>query len=295
VVVAICMVVLMGFTALAVDVGSIYSDRQQLQNGADAAALAIAQSCQRGNCIDTADKYVKANKLDGQATGKAVINTTAGSVTVEADSTHQNWFAGVLGMPTTDSRRSATATYGDPSGGPVLPIAFSWCEFFNAVGAWTADAVPGSTAPMVVPLVEHTCTNPAHTYVAGGFGFLAGANCVANVLANSWVLSDPGKDGPNSCTASNWPILLNKTVLVPIYQDFSSNGSNAEYLIKGMAAFTITAYCFGPQFQGPATIQDCPKTKRIEGYFVNYTDLSSSYTIDPTAPHFGTGTVKLTA
>ena len=123
VVVAISMVVLMGFVAISVDVGSIYSDRQQLQNGADAGALAIAESCQRGSCVDTADKYVKANKLDGQATGKAVINTTAGSVTVEADSIHQNWFAGVLGMPTTPISAKASASWGYPSGGAVLPLA----------------------------------------------------------------------------------------------------------------------------------------------------------------------------
>jgi len=295
VVVALCMVVLMGFTALAIDLGSIYSDQQQLQNGADAGALAIAQSCQRGSCVDTADKYVKANKLDGQATGKAVINQTAGSVTVEADSIHQNWFAGVLGIATTAIGATATATYGYPSGGAVLPLAFSWCEFFNAVKAWTADALPGSKALIVVPLKEQTCTNPAHTYVAGGFGYLAGTNCVAEVLAGNWVESDPGENGPNSCTGFDWTTLLGTDVPVPIYEDYKGNGKGAEYLIKGMATFTITAYCFGPQAQAPDTIKDCPNTKRIEGYFVSYTDLSSNYPIDPTAPHFGTGTVKLTA
>ena len=295
VVVAISMVVLMGFVAISVDVGSIYSDRQQLQNGADAGALAIAESCQRGSCVDTADKYVKANKLDGQATGKAVINTTAGSVTVEADSIHQNWFAGVLGMPTTPISAKASASWGYPSGGAVLPLAFSWCEFFNAVKLWTADALPGSKALIVVPLKEQTCTNPAHTYVAGGFGYLAGTNCVAEVLAGNWVKSDPGENGPNSCTGFDWTKLLGTDVPVPIYEDYKGNGSGAEYLIKGMATFTITAYCFGPHAQAPDTIKDCPNTKRIEGYFVSYTNLSSNYPIDPTAPHFGTGTVKLTA
>lgn len=39
------MGVILGFTALSVDVGSIMWERRQLQNGADAAAFALAQSC----------------------------------------------------------------------------------------------------------------------------------------------------------------------------------------------------------------------------------------------------------
>lgn len=296
VVVAISMVVVMGFVAISVDVGSIYSDQQQLQNGADAGALAIAESCQRGTCIDSADKYTKANKLDGQATGK-VVNKTAGSVTVEADSTHENWFAGVLGIPTSNLRARATATMGWPSGGPTLPLAFSWCEFDNATGGWDDQGkpLPGAAAQVVVTLKEKTCTNPAHTYVAGGFGWLKGDNCVANVLAGNWVVSDTGINGANSCTNFDWTTVLNKPVQVPIFQNYSGSGSNAEYQIKGLASFIITAYCFGPSAQWPATLANCPSNRRIQGYFVNYTDLSGSLTFDPDAAHFGTGGVKLSA
>ncbi len=45
VLVAILMVVLLGFAALAVDIGVLYAERTQLRNGADAAAIAIAQKC----------------------------------------------------------------------------------------------------------------------------------------------------------------------------------------------------------------------------------------------------------
>ena len=38
---------LLGFAALSVDVGLIYSERQQLQSGADASALAVANACAR--------------------------------------------------------------------------------------------------------------------------------------------------------------------------------------------------------------------------------------------------------
>ncbi len=43
VIVAVCLVVFVGFTALAVDVGHLYVVRNELQNAADAGALAGAR------------------------------------------------------------------------------------------------------------------------------------------------------------------------------------------------------------------------------------------------------------
>lgn len=40
---ALLMVVMLGFAGLAIDLGASYAKRTQLQNGADAAALALAQ------------------------------------------------------------------------------------------------------------------------------------------------------------------------------------------------------------------------------------------------------------
>jgi hypothetical protein len=42
--------VLLGMGALVIDVGQIYQERAELQNGADAAALGVAKSCALGNC-----------------------------------------------------------------------------------------------------------------------------------------------------------------------------------------------------------------------------------------------------
>ncbi len=45
VLVAICMTALLGVGALVVDVGQVYAERRQLQNGADAAVLSLAVDC----------------------------------------------------------------------------------------------------------------------------------------------------------------------------------------------------------------------------------------------------------
>jgi hypothetical protein len=294
VVVAIWMVVAMAFVAISVDVGSVYSDKKQLQNGADAGALAIAESCQRGLCVDTADQYVKSNKLDGTATG-TLVSTSNGVIVVQATTVHQNWFAGILGMATMPVTASATAKWGYPSGGATLPLAFSLCAFQRATGGWNADGTAVNQNPVVIHIVESACTPPAHNEVPGGFGALSGTNCVSTVLAGNWVMSDTGNNGPNSCAGFNWAGILNTQVLVPIFDASQGTGSNAQYRIMGLAAFTLTGICLGPSAQAPSNMTQCPSDKRIEGHFINYTALGGNYTIDPNATKFGAGVVQLTA
>jgi Flp pilus assembly protein TadG len=70
--------VLFGMGALVVDVGQIFENRAELQNGADAAALAVAKSCAQGTCTPSiATTYAgdNASKLTG---GKANVNFVCG-------------------------------------------------------------------------------------------------------------------------------------------------------------------------------------------------------------------------
>jgi Flp pilus assembly protein TadG len=71
--------VLFGMAALVVDVGQLYQERAELQNGADAAALAVAKSCATGNCTPSlAAQYanLNASKLTG---GTAAVNLVCGT------------------------------------------------------------------------------------------------------------------------------------------------------------------------------------------------------------------------
>lgn len=80
--VAVMMLVLIGAGAMAVDVGQIYAERAQLQNGADAGAMAVALSCKDGPCNTVlADGLADTNSND--AASKAVVDLTVpGQVTV---------------------------------------------------------------------------------------------------------------------------------------------------------------------------------------------------------------------
>lgn len=292
VMVALMLVVALFCGAIAVDLGMAYADHQQLRNGADAGALAIAESCARGACVDSADAYAKANKLDGQATGTIVGGIGAASVTVETTAVRTNSFAGIFGFPTTNLSARATAAWGWPSGGATLPLTFSWCAFYQATGGWDDQGKPLAGGESTIYVTEKSCTPPAHNEVPGGFGWLSGVSCVSSVVAGQWVLTDPGNDGSGSCKDFDWTTIQNKTVLVPIFDDVSGTGSNARYKIKGLAAFTITGYCFSSSAEWNVT--KCPSDKQVKGRFTNYVDLSGNYTVDPLATHFGVPVIKLT-
>ena len=89
VLVALLMVVLLGFAAIAVDQGMLYAQKAQMQNGADAAALAIAQDCaKRGTALcvpaapGTALQLAKANTNSGMADAPAPSFPSPGTVVV---------------------------------------------------------------------------------------------------------------------------------------------------------------------------------------------------------------------
>ena len=55
--------VLLGIGALVVDVGMLYGDRANLQNGADAGAIAVAETCAAGTCnTNLAQSFATANQ-----------------------------------------------------------------------------------------------------------------------------------------------------------------------------------------------------------------------------------------
>ena len=70
--------VLLGMAALVVDVGLLYTERAQLQNGADAAAVEVAQICATSAVADCAPavtgpvaaQYARDNAANGEADGE---------------------------------------------------------------------------------------------------------------------------------------------------------------------------------------------------------------------------------
>ncbi len=110
--VAILLVVLLGFVAIGVDMGYLYVERTQLQQGVDAAALAGAQEIGVGDSGSMAAAYAASNGIAG---GEITANQSASAYaagdawTVSAQRQASTFFAPILGLGST-SPVGATAT-----------------------------------------------------------------------------------------------------------------------------------------------------------------------------------------
>ncbi len=133
---AVCLLVIFGFMALAIDTGFIYVCRSEIQRAVDCSALAGASGLYRndGTAISRAKKYVKLNSLAGTPVGPDEIKITIGNwsgtqmqfiplsgtsvwtpnaIRVEGGRTGiPLYIGGILHKPTTDVAKGATAVAG---------------------------------------------------------------------------------------------------------------------------------------------------------------------------------------
>lgn len=290
VLVALLLVVLLGAAAIAVDAGVMYAERAELQNGADAAALAIAQECADGTCLSTtatAELYANRNAKDN-ASNVADVQLTSSSVTVDVASRDGDtgagslslFFAPVLGIDETTVRATATAGWNMfPHSGPaILPLAFAPCVF-KLDGGVQLIRYHGNTDPP-----SCTSTSPSGQILPGGFSWLAGSgsDCKLNVENNTDVPSKPGVSPPSGCD-SVLNSLYGKTALLPVYDDFNpAGGANGSYHIKGWAAFKILGWKISGSeekdnntYAGAKCTGNC---RGLIGEFVTFSSLGDGFT-----------------
>lgn len=296
--VALLMTVLLGFAALAIDVAAMYADKQQLQTGADAAALAIVQDCAVGKACDdatidtVAGKLAVANKNDGAATADATRHATLPKVTVEAQTERDHWFAGIFGTDSSTIGARSTVGWGAPTGGTaVLPLAFSLCDF----KAQTGGGLPSGTTPRTIFFTKSSgtsCTGPSGNVVPGGFGWLKPTTgCSAVSKIGDTLYSDTGENVPSTCLTTDFAKVQNQTVLLPIFDATGDSGSSAWYRLWGYAAFKVTGYHFVGQFDWN---EPCKGDSRcVRGYFTTFVDTSDAFKYGVTAPDLGAYVARL--
>jgi hypothetical protein len=163
--VAVLTLVIMGCGAIVLDVGALYQERRELQSGADAAALAVAQDCAVDTCDPstapggTADTYGDANALDGDSNIAEICGVGPGlpdvpctnppdipenakgwvQVTTSTRDAYRNLnrisfgFARVLGHEGNTLVARTTVAWGSAGGMATAPLMFSACEYFAQV------------------------------------------------------------------------------------------------------------------------------------------------------------------
>lgn len=292
--VGLAAVALLGFGAVVVDAGALYAEKAELQNGVDAAALAIAQQCADDACGDvwaTAEHLAQANASDGAVDIVDVnlasnrVTVTATTATTDGGSGVRHWLAPVLGFDETSVTAVASADWGGIVGGTaVVPLAISWCSF----EAHTDGGIPSDDIEQTIAYLDDGaaggCHGPSGQVIPGGFGWLEtdGGTCGATSSAND--AQTPGKPGvstPGDCAPADFSVLQNDVVLLPIFEEAGGTGSSGWFKIHGYAAFRVTGYRFAcpPGYRWNDGTGPCgANTARfVRGYFTRYVTLDDSF------------------
>lgn len=325
VLVAVMMLVLIGAGALAVDAGQIYAERAQLQNGADGAALAVAQVCAETTCTQAeadalATQLLNANANDGASALVGVVEMdVAGQWTVRTSTRDGDTGAGFLTQMFASALNAPPATVGafavaarQPLGGASgFPLAISSACFNLDAASETAPVQKISYKP------GGTCTGPSGTQIPGGWGWLdQDAPCeAASEVGSNDLGSDPGNNPPAGCSEvlDQWraTILGGGVVEVsfPVFDDASNSGQNGSFNVIGYATFRMWGWKFGnnsmpnPSYafrnkatdpgMTPSLACDGGQDKCIIGQFVKYTTNDSVVGGPPGGADLGTFQIRL--
>lgn len=329
-IVALLLVPLIGFAALAIDVAAIHTEKQQLQMSADAAALAVAQDCAGGDCgpspVATAQSYATWNQQpDGDDVAAEILTPAltpfTGEVVVRTTGVQEHWFAPVLDDEFADStiNAEATAQWGTFGGGKTLPLIFSLCKIYDLaqkVDGFSYDAVtktfayegessitvielqhPSDSSKIGSTMTDLDCSQQG---MPGGFSWIvpdSSGVCSATTSVDSIEYNYPGNVGPSGCTATYLrEVVDGGAIPLPIYDKASEGGANGEFVVFGYVGFDLTGLFLKTQ-AGPAVeIGDTTGCKKGNGYCLvgKFTDYEApSGDTDPNAPNLGTTIVRL--
>jgi Flp pilus assembly protein TadG len=177
-VVALCLSILGGITALAVDFGSYAADRRDLQNASDAIALAAAQDLPDSNAVQaTANTWAAKNGINVADVTTTVIPQNLPSVPnpkvkVTIQRSHSFTFARMVGINSSNVSASATSFKTSPGGGTGL---MPWSVLQSALNG----APPGTSI---------TLKYDSNNVVTGNFGPLridgTGASIYRDTIEN---------------------------------------------------------------------------------------------------------------
>ncbi|MCZ2804467.1 pilus assembly protein TadG-related protein [Modestobacter sp. VKM Ac-2983] len=255
VLVAVLLVPLLGFAAIAVDVASLYADREQLRNAADAAALAVATDCATGGCGNptaTATSALTANAGAADAAGATLrtpeVSVGGHSVTVTVSADQAHWFAPVLGIDSTRVTATATATWTAMSHGVAqFPLAISWCEYKKQIAKYPLTSTVSHRLDWELSWLT-LCSGPSGGLTFGGGHALTGTDSSSVCRATSSVgqyidISVWSSWLPNRCSAKHLDGLIGTDLQIPVWDDVDGwlfGGYRAH--VYGYALFHLTGY-----------------------------------------------------
>ena len=274
---AIFLVMIMGATGLAVDVGSWYRQSRQAQSTADAAALSGAENLQTGTASAqaTAQNYADQNG-GGVAPGGITFQSAFSpndTVSVKIIQTAPGFFSRIFGIDSVNVHAHAAARIAVPqevSGAAPILIQKDHPMLTGAgCGNPTSPPTPCFGDQTSIPLGKIGSNG---SFVSGSFGLVDLPNYYNGNCANA----PNGGGGDGSSTVGGWiqtgyngyldlgcyaadtgakfnsnsiedalTARLGSTLLFPVYDTVFGGGNNAYYNVIGWAAYYITGWAAG--------------------------------------------------
>jgi Flp pilus assembly protein TadG len=292
---ALFMPILFGLAAIAIDVAAVWSARQQVQNGADAAVLAVAMDCARNSCGDikqTAedafwanDKAAKVSNL-GPGEGWIRVSGRQVSATQKRDWEVNHFFAGALGMETGELATQSFAAWAPTASGRAdAPVGVSWCFYRDEVGSYGPRPSATARIPLTTAISESTCSGPAGAVRQGtALTVPSGTGCGTTSQWKASVKVSKKTYGSGlgpACSTSQLAGLVGDDIVVPVWNAATAQSVSAPtFTVHGYAAFRVTSY----DSSGPA----------LNGYFTYAPKQIDATTPPPTtAPDLGSRAVYL--
>jgi Flp pilus assembly protein TadG len=272
---AVATIILIAVLAFITDFGLAYANKQALQSGVDAAALAAAQNIaetalpnQKCASIDAAMETSAASvveeyfRLNGTADDAAVrpapngyIQCNGNALTVSVFATQTSPY--ILGTPFAAEgsdgihlRTNAASAVG-PAGSALGVRPFAVCK---------VDAAALMSAPQVARnIVLDTTTDRGCGQSSGNFGLmdLDGASNGMYPVAG-WVLNGyereitagvqlEGKPGDTGGGAldDEMQTIVGDDVVLPVFDSVTAGGANARYAISGFISVEVCGFQFG--------------------------------------------------
>jgi hypothetical protein len=258
---AVTFIGLIGFMAMAIDMGAVYVARRELNQATDAAALAAAQEVALGSpgCPVVALDYLNSN-----ASGATMVDCQHDALEFDDDNPYDNdrqvsviasnvvplTFAGVFGHSTSTVTSTSEAEFGPLKASTGLR-PFGLCSESAGFQAWQAS--DHSTTQIF--RINYTKDSPSDcgTTTPGNWGlidFNGGANSNAElsawvqggypgeVIVPNWYQGDTGAFS-NPLNIGN---IVGQQIFLPVFDQVTGGGGNADFHLNGIVAVKITDF-----------------------------------------------------
>ena len=270
------LTVLLGATAMSLDVGSWFKAKRQLQATVDAAALAGAQGLPQGTDAATAlaIQYAADNghTLDASGISFSSDMTTDDTISVQMSAPAPGFFSKLFGLGSVTVGAHAAARTDN----------INEARFAAPIGVNLSHP---DLSGRGCPCFDQQTTLTLGTIGPGGFdlinidGSQGGTN--PNTLAD-WMLhgldawmplgdyySDPGAKFNNSGMQAALTANVGKELLFPVYDTTGNNGSGLYYNIVGWVGFVLTDFSTGNNSSLNGTCSARGNTGQLCGYFTD--------------------------